>query len=293
MEHLTSYVSSRGLLRSCRSHNRQPKSSCPDIDADLLRDHRDGATIYVCADAIPRFAREFLPQIDTGFVLVSGDSDVPSASQPESIEVLEHPHLVAWYGFNPAREHPKLKPIPAGLDYHTVFEKPGLWEPQRFTALEQEYQLQSIKPTWRVCSAYCNFVGDRGDRAECLEQVDRSVVMWEGCRQPSRMMIWERQARCAFTLSPSGFSPDCHRTWEAIALGSVPIVKRTRQTAALFNDLPVLQVDSWAQVTRAFLVRWLEEPKPVYNFAPMFLAQWVRRFSGLPFENLTSLTGLA
>lgn len=292
MEHLASYVSSRGLLRSCRSHNRQPKSSCSDIDTDLLRDHRDGATIYVCADAIPRFAREFLPQLDTSFVLVSGDSDVLGASQPESAEILEHPHLVMWYAQNPVQQHPKLRVLPIGLDYHTVAEKPGLWELLPLTALEQEHKLRSVHTGRRLLAAYANFIGDRGDRRECLEQVDPAAV----CREPTRLprfATWQRQAQFAFTLSPSGLSPDCHRTWEAIALGSVPIVKRTWQTAALFHDLPVIQVDSWAQVTRAFLVRWLEEPKPTYNFASMFLAQWVRRFAGLPFENLTSLTGIA
>ena len=52
-----------------------------------------------------------------------------------------------------------------------------------------------------------------------------------------------------FTLSPPGAGPDCHRHWEAMALGSIPIVLRSPATKIL-DDLPCLQVDSWVEVTR-------------------------------------------
>ena len=47
-----------------------------------------------------------------------------------------------------------------------------------------------------------------------------------------------------FVLSPPGNGPDCHRTWESMYLGAIPIVLRS---AWPFNhlELPVLVIDSW------------------------------------------------
>lgn len=55
-----------------------------------------------------------------------------------------------------------------------------------------------------------------------------------------------------YVLSPPGAGPDCHRHWESIALGSIPIVLKSKATEIL-NDLPCLQVNSWDEVTVARL----------------------------------------
>jgi hypothetical protein len=58
-------------------------------------------------------------------------------------------------------------------------------------------------------------------------------------------------ARSFFTLSPPGNGVDCHRTWEAIYQGSVPVVLRS---AWPFTDLPlpVLIVDDWTDTQELF-----------------------------------------
>jgi hypothetical protein len=59
-----------------------------------------------------------------------------------------------------------------------------------------------------------------------------------------------------FVVSPHGNGLDCHRTWEALYLGVIPIVK-TSSLDQLYEDLPVLIVDDWSDVTREFLeTKW-------------------------------------
>jgi hypothetical protein len=55
-------------------------------------------------------------------------------------------------------------------------------------------------------------------------------------------------ANHAFVLSPHGNGLDCHRTWEALCLGCIPIVK-TSGLDPLFEDLPVWIVREWSDVT--------------------------------------------
>ena len=49
--------------------------------------------------------------------------------------------------------------------------------------------------------------------------------------------------RTALVLSPPGNGADCHRTWEAMLLGAVPVVLRGSVAPSLVDRLPVLQLD--------------------------------------------------
>lgn len=56
-----------------------------------------------------------------------------------------------------------------------------------------------------------------------------------------------------FTFSPDGNGMDCCRTWEALYLGSFPIVERHYFTEEFAKQLPLLIVDDWTQITESFL----------------------------------------
>ena len=62
-----------------------------------------------------------------------------------------------------------------------------------------------------------------------------------------RLRTWRYYAALAhskFVASPEGHGRDCYRTWEAVALGAIPILRRTAGSvvdAAKFKDVPVTQ----------------------------------------------------
>ena len=60
--------------------------------------------------------------------------------------------------------------------------------------------------------------------------------------------FYEQMSSHPYILSPPGAGPDCHRHWESIMLGSIPIVLKTRATDIL-ADLPCLRVENWGEVT--------------------------------------------
>jgi hypothetical protein len=67
-----------------------------------------------------------------------------------------------------------------------------------------------------------------------------------------------------FILSPRGNGFDCVRTWESLYLRSIPIIKRC-VAMEHFEDLPILLVDDWDQITESFLINKLDEIK-IKNF---------------------------
>jgi hypothetical protein len=300
MENLTSLISSRGILKSCHSHNRKPESSTPQLDLDLLRNHRAGQTIYVCTEALRNFSDNFLGTIKAPFVLISGDADTVISenlqADPVITAILNNEFLIVWYVQNLAIQHPKLCPLPIGMDYHTMWEKPGSWGISAVSALSQENTLfntlaASPEFSQRYMNAYCNWraVAGWGDRQECYEKIDRTVCLFE-TRAVPRNSTWLRQAEFMFVVSPEGIGMDCHRTWEALILGCIPIVKRNA-VAGLFADLPVLIVDDWGDVNlesmRAYAALL---PEKKFNFSSLFREHWLKRFAGLSDQLLEDMT---
>ena len=63
-----------------------------------------------------------------------------------------------------------------------------------------------------------------------------------------------------FVVSPPGNGPDCHRTWESIYLGAVPIV--LREFWNFGPDLPVIAVTKWSDAEAAIKNFYLKKLYP-------------------------------
>lgn len=294
VENLQKLVSSRGILRGCDVFNREPRSSSPDIDFSTVLPA--GGSIYCCTDALANFANLVIDSISIPFVLVSGDADTvvspPSLGPPVFEKIVSHPTLLRWYAQNLEVKHERLHFLPIGLDYHTMWEHPGVFGgTERISPFEQERALLDIKRgspavAQRRLLLYCDWhhslhrpgradSPNRRARVDCLEQIDKSVCHFEPAFLP-RFRSWARQAEFAFVLSPEGNGPDTHRLWEALALGCVPIVKRNFLSPYLC-DLPVLVVDDWRQISSGYLRDSLELlGTRKFNFSKIFLEYWRR-----------------
>jgi hypothetical protein len=82
-------------------------------------------------------------------------------------------------------------------------------------------------------------------------------------------------------LSPAGGGIDCHRTWEAVLLGCIPIVKRFNVPHdKVYDDLPILVVDNWSDITQQLLYNTIREFKNKnFNYDKLKLSYWVNLFT--------------
>jgi hypothetical protein len=55
-----------------------------------------------------------------------------------------------------------------------------------------------------------------------------------------------------FILSPPGAGEDCHRTWEALYVGVIPIVLES-SISELYKELPIVSVKNWNDISGEFL----------------------------------------
>ena len=77
-------------------------------------------------------------------------------------------------------------------------------------------------------------------------------------------------------ISPHGNGLDCHRTWEALCLGCIPIVKKSGICEDLFYKLPVLIVDNWKDVKVELLKRTIDKFRnTTFNYEKLTLKYWM------------------
>ena len=265
------YVCSRGLLKSCNHHNVLPNSSMPFVDYYIdLNNLKDGDTIYICSSALLDFVNSILPNIKTRFILLSGDSDSPIPTGPltkNKFELLiNDERLIVWFSQNlvySPKTYKKLKYLPIGMDYHTIANNDMYWGP-RSSPITQETLLMCVSKKAlplvdRKPIAYTtfHFTLHRSCRQQAYNQIPKELVYYEPSQIP-RLMSWNKQIEYAFVVSPPGEGLDCHRTWEALSLGCIPIMIST-PLDEMFEGLPVLIVKSWSDVTQELLDKTILE----------------------------------
>lgn len=265
------YVGSRGLLKSCDHRSPTPQSSLSYVDYELPFDEmRDGDSIYICSSAISDFVSRILPNIRTRFILVTGDSDasIPKDFLPihEFDRLIADSRLIVWFSQNlvlSPKDCPKLQFLPIGLDYHTMANNDMHWGPRSSPRIQEESLFAVAKKALPISErnpiAYTtfHFAIHRGSRREAHVQIPKDLVYYEPQNVP-RLASWNRQIEYAFVVSPPGEGLDCHRTWEALCLGCIPIMI-SNPLDDMFSGLPVLIVKSWSDVTKELLDRTLAE----------------------------------
>lgn len=291
----TRLVSSRGIAEICDVHADIPMSS--RVDPEYVRSipercanvskSKESLSIYLCTDSISLFVDEVLGKIKRPFVLVTGDSDVSvSAANIKNIELLgSNQYLKRWFAQNLEFSHPKVGPMPIGLDYHSAWQDPRHYGGRNILPALQEAELRAIcRSAKAFCQreplAVCDWLGRSayGDREEAGQKIAVDARFVPEGRLP-RYELWQKYAEYAFVASPFGVGLDCHRTWEAIALGCIPIIK-TSAMARLFEGMPVLVVQNWNQVTSEYLKQQQKNlAAQQFDYSKIFLTYWWDRIN--------------
>jgi len=243
------------------SHNRLT----PNPEAiERLRRCR---SIFVYTHLVASFFEQVLPQLNHRFVLITHNSDAEVDARFWA--ALADPRIVHWYAMSVKVEHPKLTPVPAGVAN-------AMWPHGDVNAL---VAAAAAAPAERKPVVYCNFDvrTNPGFRTPLRERLARSDVTWMAPVRPYADFLGD-MASCRWCVSPPGNSFDAHRTWEALYLGVVPIVTRTRPTEMLHSGLPVILVDDLGAIDRAFIAREqaaLESRS--FEFEKLTMRYWYKR----------------
>ena len=270
------FVASRSLALLChiKPNHLLPLPASEEVMMEeylaQVPDMQPGMSVYVRIYHLMTFMERVYPELlrqnKRGLILVTGDGITSAPLQalqeaPEKQQQLEQDGVFrVWFAQNiDVPQTAFYRALPLGIDYHT--QAAGTDWGTRMLPLSQENALLRIQRQAKPFSQRSRMIlmdahltsnsnpADRTAMADAL--LGKPFVHALSGRLP-RQEFWQKASEFQFVGSPLGRGLDCHRTWEALALGCVPIIRKTT-LSPLFDDLPVLQVDSYEDITEEML----------------------------------------
>ena len=176
------------------------------------------------------------------FKLITHNSD-------KSVDICYVPdNLIMWYAQNLNFKHPRIEPIPIGLENTH-------WHPDKRNILNKKISLRYQNK--RIKKPLCQFnpCTHTLERNNLLSMVANEHITADAfyCLNGVNFESYvDNLLSYGFCLCPRGNGIDTHRMWEAILLGSIPIVKKYH-THIFAEELPIIYVDSWRHINNEFL----------------------------------------
>jgi len=86
---------------------------------------------------------------------------------------------------------------------------------------------------------------------------------------------YKKVANYKFLVSPEGNGIDCHRHYEALLCGCIPIVERNKLIEEKYKNMPVLYTTDYSEINAEYLnKKYNEMLEKKYDFSSLFLSTY-------------------
>lgn len=264
-----------------------------DPKEKMLYDPKDAAhmknndTLFVSYAKIEEFTSDFLPHINTAFVLITTYFHL---YYPKGIDLLapnitSHPHLLHWFAPNIQNYtggfefHAKVSPFPLGL-------KPDLGGKLDFRNPLPFFR-QVFLETWngnhnetefqdkKTNNIFAGYISIETNHLRSNIPSGPKLIYVDYLREISRSR---------YVISPDGDHPDCHRHYESIGLGAIPITQLDPYFYSHLREGRVVYKNNVWNLTELNLSLPMMQPRSV-NRNMIFEEYWmeyVERIVGRP-----------
>ncbi len=260
----------------------------PKLTYEILPCLQNNTVIFVDTNDLRDFFRDFHKKISVDYILITGDSDFPCPfhvirTQSRLLDQIfaGKTHILHWFSMNcylgdnaEWKKSTIFTCIPLGISqwldqryymhlasgkddsvHNTHLKSHDYWIFTSFNKNNGFYR----KKLWDLS---CN--GRLRNISKCFYQLD-SIDQWR---------YYLHIARSKFVLSPPGNGIDCYRTWEALYLGSIPIVI-SKSINSIFQQLPVLIVENYDDITLQLLNSVYDKmTRQNYDYKRLYKGYW-------------------
>jgi hypothetical protein len=230
----------------------------------------------------------FLDYVKKPFILITAMEDgvVPlHICENFMKKITTNNYFKHWFAINKIIPNDdKFTSIPYGLCYWTLSVRPFLGEDIQ-TFEEQNTCLQNIIDkskhfSKRIPKIYGYFHFNSHDkrygcvRKKLLNIIPTNIIDYQSSELP-RTQTFNNIKDYAFVVSPFGNGPDCIRTFEALCLGCIVIMKKSFLDI-VYEGLPVLLVDEWEDINEELLNNTLiEYSSKEFNYEKLKMDYWI------------------
>ena len=193
---------------------------------------------YIKTSDVKRFFIENREKLQSNmYIILTHGSDMPFSD--DLAKYASHPNIMMWFAQNNSSSNPKVKSLPIGLEDRNRHCHGRISEIKSLA-----YKSIKIKKKTRIFYSF-NIKTNPFERQAALLVLEKYpyAVRYNGVPNHYKKNLIHYK----FVASPPGNGIDCHRTWEALYLGVIPIVKDKRFYSK-FHNFPGLIVDEWSDI---------------------------------------------
>ena len=189
------------------------------------------------------FARDVIGKLSGPVVLITTDGDrtIPTGLPDDVVQkIVNDPNIKVWYSQNlvTPSPHPKLRSLPIGIDLHTPMGrfsrtkiKAELFESAIRNSSTSEDRVPRVWSDVHLEPDLGDLVGEpRGLLTETRDELRDGIntgalagIVDSPAGRIPLQSVWKKYGSYEFVMSLPGHGLDCHRTWEALALGATVI----------------------------------------------------------------------
>ena len=266
---------------------------------------------YVCLtgydNVLYHFFTNFINQYSNKVVVVIIESD----TIPLKKEWLDHTNLEHCYTWNKPFDHPKVSALPIGLNYNRQYSVITKWleeythnkKRKKNKKNRKNRKNKKLNDHKKLVCMNCTLQTNRSrvvlinkakqewhQFCDLLSFVPNSSSYYVYSEVDGQLLVTVTNPKCydqwkhyKFVLSPEGTGLDCHRTWEALLIGCIPIVLSSNLNE-LYKNLPILVVQSWDDINKNMLekeyIRIIKNKKnKVYDMDILTLEYWQNKIA--------------
>lgn len=203
-----------------------------------------------------------IPQItklNKKFIIVSHNSDGHIQYEPATrwfdYQWKPEKNIVNWFCQNVDVDEPTVTPLPISVENTYVF-KPE--QKQQYMVDLRDAGLKKEIAVF-ICYNPETNPGERKPPLKLFEDKPWATICSGYNNVDLYKPYFDKMARHQFVLCPEGNGMDTIRTWEALYLGCIPIVKPRVFTEWYAGRLPIIIVNDWKEVTVKLLINKLQE----------------------------------
>jgi len=193
---------------------------------------------FVKTDFLPRFISTILPSINFRFKLITHDADLPITNDYKII--LDNPFLIKWYGMNCHVVHSKLQSLPIGVanECWPHGDKQALLDVANSAGSKQHLVYSNFQKSTNL-----------NERQNVNSNIKELKGLFIEAESLSYKTYLQKLSTYKFCISPPGNSVDCHRVWESLYVGTIPIVLKSIPMV-YWKDCPILFINEWKDLLK-------------------------------------------
>jgi hypothetical protein len=223
--------------------------------------------LFVDAGILPYFFRCIHPGIKNPYILITHNGDV-NIDKPMTYNI--DSKITHWFAQNVLVKHHKITPIPIGLENLRYFNHGQ-------TRLFEQLRKKNVKKRAKIqmdFSQNTNLLM----REPIYKLLHSHTLINRLDERLSAQQYMAQLAQHKFVLSPPGNGLDCHRSWEAMYVGTIPIVAESVTTASFRRlGLPLLIVSDWSEIKNFNKKKLNEVYESTYknvNYEALWFSYW-------------------